>query len=340
MANFSSRGLNIGAIVLFCFFIGCVSQEESNSGNGQDITLSGTTDILSKGSNLNASSEVQVKSTTGTSSKTETLQEQKPPNTVSQNLPIPKSVFVPEIKDELDPDSSNSVLLKTDVPNKRSTHDEDLSISMHDIWDNLLQTYVDKDGKVNYKGFIRDSAQLNKYLNLLTQSQLDALTRNDKIAFWINAYNAFTVKLIIQNYPVKSIMDLGNGKIWDRKWIKLNHQTLSLNDIEHNVLFKQYPDARFHFALVCAARSCPPLLNRAWEAHTLENDLQIRTQLFIQNPTFNQISKNNISLSKLFEWYGSDFGDIITFLNKFQTATVSEDALITFNEYDWDLNER
>lgn len=212
--------------------------------------------------------------------------------------------------------------------------------SIHAIWDKLLQQNVDFDGMVNYKGFIRDSLLLNEYLKTLSELQVESLNRNDKIAFWINAYNAFTVKLIIQNYPLKRIMDLENGKIWDKKWIDLNQKTLSLNDIEHNILFKQYSDAKYHFALVCAAKSCPPLLNKAWVGHTLERDLQKRTQLFVQDTNFNQISENKISISKIFEWYSADFGDIIAYINKFQMTPVSDGASITFKEYDWDLNER
>jgi hypothetical protein len=228
----------------------------------------------------------------------------------------------------------------TSQPTLKPIASKALPESIHAIWDRLLQQHVDFDGMVNYQGFIRDSMLLNEYLKTLSEFQVESLNKNDKIAFWINAYNAFTVKLIIQNYPLKSIMDLGNGKIWDKKWIALNQKTLSLNDIEHNILFKQYSDTRYHFALVCAAKSCPPLFNKAWRGHTLERDLQKRTQLFVQDTNFNQISENKISISKLFEWYSADFGDIIAYINRFQMIPVSDGASITFKEYDWDLNER
>ena len=160
------------------------------------------------------------------------------------------------------------------------------------------------------------------------------------MAYWINAYNAFTVKLILDHYPVGSIMDIKSGKPWDWKWIKLGDKTYSLNEIEHQVLRPQFKDARIHFAVNCAARSCPPLLNRAWTAANLNNWLDQQAGKFINNAKYNQISAAGAKISKIFEWYAEDFGpNIIDYLNKFSRTAVKTGAPVTYLEYNWELNK-
>ena len=140
----------------------------------------------------------------------------------------------------------------------------------HEKWDNLLKEFVSNSGKVNYKGIKAVEGKLDDYLQILTENPVQTnWSKNEKMAYWINAYNAFTVKLIVKNYPVSSIMKLHNGKPWDVKWIQLGNKTYSLNEIEHRILRPKYKDARIHFAVNCAAKSCPPLLNRAWKAENL-----------------------------------------------------------------------
>ena len=145
----------------------------------------------------------------------------------------------------------------------------------HELWNELLKKNVSVDGKVNYKGFISESDKLGKYLTLLSANKPEekTWTATEQKTFWINAYNAFTIKLIIDNYPVKSINDVSKGNAkspWDIQFIKIGNETLSLNTIEHEKLRKTFGDARFHFALVCAAKSCPILLNEAYTSDKLE----------------------------------------------------------------------
>ena len=159
------------------------------------------------------------------------------------------------------------------------------------------------------------------------------------MAFWINAYNAFTVKLIVDNYPVASITKLDGGKPWDRKWIKIGDKTYSLNNIENDILRPQFKDARIHFAVNCAAQSCPPLLNKAWTADNLESNFEKQAKAFVNNPKFNTISAKNVKVSKIFDWYKADFGNLIDFLNKYASTNINGNAKVEYVEYDWALNE-
>ena len=210
----------------------------------------------------------------------------------------------------------------------------------HMIWDELLKKYVSSTGKVNYKGFKSDASRLDEYLNLLSQNPIqEQWTRNQIMAYWINAYNAFTVKLIVNNYPTSSITNLHNGKPWDVKWIDLGGKKYSLNQIENDILRPVYKDPRIHFAVNCAAKSCPPLLNRAWTAGTLNEYFEKQAKAFINNSSFNDIEANAVEISKIFEWYKGDFGDLIAYLNQYANVSINADAPIKYKEYDWALNE-
>ncbi|MGB4974959.1 MAG: DUF547 domain-containing protein, partial [Cyclobacteriaceae bacterium] len=150
---------------------------------------------------------------------------------------------------------------------------------LHDAFDKLLKKYVMEDGRVNYKGFIKDSTAFNKYLSTLSNHPPNKTwTANENKAFWINVYNAFTIKLIIDNYPVKSIKDLGGSlyKIntaWDIQFIKIGDETYDLNNVEHSKLRRVYNDPRIHFAVVCASKSCPKLINEAYVSSKLDEQL-------------------------------------------------------------------
>lgn len=211
---------------------------------------------------------------------------------------------------------------------------------LHDSFDALLRKYVSSTGKVNYSGLKKEESKLDNYLNQLESTSLDKnWSRNKKLAFWINAYNAYTIKLILKNYPVKSIMDLHNGKPWDVKWIKLDQRTLSLNNIENDIIRPKFNEPRIHFAVNCAAKSCPPLLNKAWTASNLNTNFERQTKAFINNSTYNTISTGNVEVSKIFDWYGKDFGDLRTYLNKYSKTQISAGTAINFKSYNWDLNK-
>ena len=209
----------------------------------------------------------------------------------------------------------------------------------HSIWNSLLKKNVSTTGKVNYKGFKADKAKLQQYLTLLkSKSPSNDWSKNEKLAYWINVYNAFTVKLIVDNYPLKSITNL--DKPWDKKFISIQGKTYSLGDVENNILRKM-GESRIHFAINCASVSCPKLLNEAFTAEKLSSQLRSVTKSFFSDKTKNQLTDGGVKISKLFEWYAVDFskGNIIAYINKYSGQTVGASSKISYLEYNWNLNE-
>jgi hypothetical protein len=217
--------------------------------------------------------------------------------------------------------------------------EDEMQEADHALWDDLLRGHVSGSGEVDYKGLKSKEGRLDQYLNLLSTNVPDnGSSKAEAMAYWINAYNAFTVKLILKNYPVSSIMNLHGGKAWDVKWIELDGRKYSLNQIEHEILRKKYPDPRIHFAVNCAAASCPPLMDHAWTAQNLEGALERQTTDFINDNRFNQLEEGKVHLSKIFEWYKGDFGDLLAFVRSYSRQSIGENARVKFNEYDWKLN--
>ncbi|GAA4273058.1 hypothetical protein GCM10022258_23520 [Aquimarina gracilis] len=210
----------------------------------------------------------------------------------------------------------------------------------HQSWNALLKKHVSSNGNVNYSGFIQDRAAFKVYLNKLRDNiPATHWSRNDKLAYWINVYNAFTVKLIIDNYPIKSIKDIKNP--WDLRFFRLGKKWYTLNDIEHRILRKM-GDPRIHFGINCASFSCPPLLNKAFTRQNVDQELEKLTVAFINDPKRNTISSDRIQLSKIFSWFGKDFkkeGTLIDFLNKYSKVTINNNAKKSFKDYDWALNQ-
>lgn len=215
---------------------------------------------------------------------------------------------------------------------------EEITFS-HQIFDDLLRKHVSSTGKVNYVGFKKDQTKLKAYLKQLEgQSVENSWSKNKKLAYWINAYNAYTIDMITNNYPLKSITDLEGGKPWDKTFIKLNGKTLSLNNIENDIIRPTFKDARIHFAVNCAAKSCPPLMNKAWTEGNIQTELDTRTRTFINNTAYNTISGGTAKISKIFEWYAVDFGNLNDYLAKYSKTEVTGATKISYNEYDWSLN--
>jgi len=219
----------------------------------------------------------------------------------------------------------------------------------HNIWDSLVQKHVGPQGEVNYRAFIADSARLNAYLEVLSDNHPneDYWSRDERLAYWINAYNAFTVKLIVDHYPVESIKEIKNGipfvnTVWDIKFIRIEGRTYDLNNIEHGIIRPRFDEPRIHFAVNCAATSCPPLRNEAYTADRLDEQLTDQARSFLADTRKNRLSADTLELSKLFSWYGSDFrkGDlsIIEYIRQYTDQPINDDANIQYIEYEWGLN--
>ncbi|WP_111682234.1 DUF547 domain-containing protein [Winogradskyella tangerina] len=213
------------------------------------------------------------------------------------------------------------------------------TISIHDAWNDLLQKYVSSEGEVDYGGFKSDKAKLRSYIDALSElSPNNEWLKNETLAYWINAYNALTIDLILRNYPLESIKDIKDP--WDQRLWKFGEKWINLNDIEHKILRKMN-EPRIHFAIVCASESCPKLLNEAFTANTLETQLSDATRGFLSDTSKNEISENEIKLSKIFKWFAKDFkteGSLIDFLNAYTDVNISNKAKKSFKDYDWSLN--
>jgi hypothetical protein len=219
----------------------------------------------------------------------------------------------------------------------------------HEIFDKLLKKHV--TGFVDYGGFKKDQSELKKYLTLISaNAPAKSWSTNEKLAYWINLYNAYTIQLILDNSDknLKSIKDIGDKiKIpfvntpWDVKFIVIGKNKYDLNNIEHGIIRKEFKEPRIHFALVCAAKSCPPLRNEAYVASKLNSQLDDQGVDFLNDKFKNEVGQNSAVVSKLFTWYGGDFKDkmpIIDWINKYSKVKTNKDTNITYKDYNWELN--
>ncbi len=221
---------------------------------------------------------------------------------------------------------------------------------LHKSWNELLQAHV-KDGIVDYKGLVKEKDKLHAYCKLLSNTPpTEAWSRNDQLAFWINTYNAFTVQLIVDNYPVKSIKDLNPSlsvpllhTVWTGTKFKIGDAEYSLDDVENKVLRGKFEEPRIHFAINCASMSCPPLRNEAFTRERVQEQLDDQARSFVNNPQYNKITKDKAELSKIFSWFSGDFkkhGTVIDFINPYSQVKMDANADLSYMDYDWSLNEQ
>jgi hypothetical protein len=214
--------------------------------------------------------------------------------------------------------------------------------AQNSLFNNLLQAHVTKDGIVDYASF--NNKKLNTYLSYLEKTTPKVFwSDNRQKAFWINAYNAYTIKIILENYPVKSIKDIKeNGKtVWKIPFAKVGGKTYTLDDIEHKILLKKLFDPRIHVGLNCAANSCPKLENVAFTERNIEATLENLMTAFINDMTSNKITKHNIQISSIFDWFQKDFtrsNTLIGYLNTYSKTKINSDSEISYLKYDWSLN--
>ena len=170
---------------------------------------------------------------------------------------------------------------------------------------------------------------------------------DDQKAYWINTYNAFTVKLILKNYPLNTIMDIkeGDKDAWHIPFINLDNKLYTLDYIENTMLRGQFNDSRVHFVINCSAISCPPLKNKAFFADNLDIELRLATRRFINDKRYNVISEEHIQVSEIFKWYEKDFlieePSIQEYINlNTPHVEVSKKASLTYMNYNWKLNKQ
>jgi hypothetical protein len=238
----------------------------------------------------------------------------------------------------------------------------------HAAWSGLLKEFVHEGGLVDYQGLSKQRTELNRYLRSLetvTPREFAKWSGTQRQAFWINAYNAYAIRLILDNYPVESIKDLGGffSSVFSKEFIPLQRlasvdkrskaggsDKLTLGEVEHDILAQISKKPLFHFAIVCASWSCPELLNEAYTAKKLEKQLDRQTRLFLADGTKNnqRVERGKLRISKIFDWAEDELetypGGIRGLIKDFGPATVVNAAGFgkvkwKYRDYDWSLNE-
>lgn len=218
----------------------------------------------------------------------------------------------------------------------------------HSLYADLLSRYV-KDGVVDYRGFQEEEKKIDRYLKVLETTDTKKLSRTEQFAFFINAYNAWTIKLILSGYPaVKSIKDLGTlfKSPWKKKIVRVDGKIITLDDVEHNILRPRFKDPRVHFAINCASKGCPPLISEPYEGDILDQQLHRSVRSFLNNPERNRLEGTTLYVSKIFKWFAKDFEeDIVGFFIRFVEGDTKKKLLenkdkirVKYLDYDWSLN--
>jgi hypothetical protein len=219
----------------------------------------------------------------------------------------------------------------------------------HSIWAELLNKYAKPDG-VDYAGFKSEEEKLDRYLKVLEHIDLKMLSDAEQFATYINAYNAWTIKLILGAYPgIQSIKELGTffKSPWEKKLVRINGEVLTLDDIEHHILRPRFKDPRVHFAINCTAASCPPLRSEPYLGSALDGQLDRATRSFINNPGTYRLEDDSLYVSRIFKWFSEDFNnDVIGFYLKYaendlkeRLAQKKEVIQVKYLHYDWSLND-
>ena len=219
----------------------------------------------------------------------------------------------------------------------------------HSAFDALLKKHVDEAGMVDYRGLKADAASLDAYIATLAKAPLADLGRNERLTLLINAYNAFTLRLILDHYPVKSIKDIPADQRWDAKRWNIGGNVWSLNQIEQEQIRPHFKEPRIHFALVCAAIGCPPLRNEAYAADRLEAQLAAQAQYVHTHDRWFQFDANGnvVKLTSLYNWYAGDFeqvaGSVLNFAARYSpplkaALDAGRKPKVEFLNYDWSLN--
>jgi hypothetical protein len=209
--------------------------------------------------------------------------------------------------------------------------------------DAFLKKYV-SDGLIDYSKIAENSGDIEKLYRDIGTMDLNKATTNEKKAFYINAYNMVVIYSIVRNYPVASPMDVKG--FFDKAKHDIAAERLTLNELENQKLRQIYNDGRLHFALVCAAKSCPPLAASAFTPDKIEEQLNERTKFALNDNTWIKVhpKQKKVEVSQIFEWYKDDFASkgsgLINWINRFRTEKIPVAYAVSFYKYDWSLNKR
>jgi len=218
----------------------------------------------------------------------------------------------------------------------------------HSLYAELLEKYV-QNGTVDYQGFKNEEAELDQYLKFIEENDTKKLSRNEQFAFYVNAYNAWTIKLILTGYPgIKSIKDLGSifKSPWEKQIVRINGDIITLDHIEHDILRPRFKDPRVHFVVNCASQGCPPLRSEPYRADILEQQLDEMARAFINDFRRNRLEGRMLYVNSIFKWFSEDFNnDVIGFFSKYaqedlkkQLENNESKIKVRYLDYDWSLN--
>jgi hypothetical protein len=227
---------------------------------------------------------------------------------------------------------------------------ESETIVDHAAWATFLQAFVvegaDGVNRVRYDAVASDDrARLNDYIASLEGTDVDALARSEQIAFWVNLYNATTVRLVLQNRTAKSIRDI--KKPWDIPVATVAGRDLTLNNIEHGIIRPIAKDARIHYAVNCASLGCPNLSREAFTGARLDEQLDAAARAYVNHPRGVRVANGRVTASKIFGWYREDFGgsaaSVLVHIRQFAeprlaNALAAADKIHSY-QYDWSLND-
>ncbi len=244
----------------------------------------------------------------------------------------------------------------TSLPNRANAQGEEHLMINHSQWDRLLHIYVSdhQDGvnRFDYAAVTAtDRAALDAYLAMLEMIAISKASRAAQMAYWINFYNALTVKVILDHYPVQSIRQIKNGLFsfgpWKVKRVTVEGRLLSLDEMEHDILRPQFRDPRIHYAVNCASWSCPNLMAEAYTAENLDQQLDDGARAYVNHLRGVQINKaGRLVLSSIYNWYKADFGHdddhVLDHIRHYASPrllqTLKGRSLIDGYDYDWTLN--
>jgi hypothetical protein len=237
---------------------------------------------------------------------------------------------------------------------------ESTQIIDHSLWDMLLKKYVVTNHPSGINRFryaavsAADRQSLKKYLEQLQTTSVSSLNQKEQKVFWVNLYNALTVQVILEHYPVKSIMDIGlspglfSRGPWNAKLLKIEDEEISLNDIEHRIIRPIYQDNRLHYALNCASLGCPNLQPTAYTTAKLEHLLVKGATDYINHPRGAKMVDGKLQVSSIYNWFQVDFGGTEKGVTRHLLQYLSQgnslaDTLRSYDrglryDYDWNVN--
>ncbi|WP_051279850.1 DUF547 domain-containing protein [Hellea balneolensis] len=279
----------------------------------------------------------------------------------SQAIALERGVEAPYLVTTNKAPKPSSAIVKTaEAPAQMADKNEEtktMTSSLHSPWNDILQSYVsapDAAGLTHFdyarlKATASDMAKLDAYIESLEDTNPGNLSDNEAIAFWANLYNAVTIQVVTDNYPIKSIRKLGsfNSGPWKKDLVTINGTAMSLDDIEHGTLREKYPSPYIHYMVNCASVGCPNLLNEAWEADTLMAKRKTAAADYINSPRGAVIKGDRLTVSAIYDWFEEDFGGskegVLKHLSKYAAgdlaAAIKGGATIKKYDYDWSLNK-